>query len=74
MQAYADALKQIAVNCSFSGAEYDNRLRDTFVAGIRDDLILQKLYEREDLLTNSLDQVLVIARTLEGARDSVEYS
>ena len=43
VQAYADALKQIAVNCSFSGVEYDYRLRDTVVAGIRDDSILQKI-------------------------------
>ena len=33
--------------------------------------MLQKFYEKEDLLTQTLDQVLTFARTLEGARDSV---
>ena len=42
VQSYFDVLKQIAANCQFPGAEYDSRLRDIFVAGLREDQILQK--------------------------------
>ena len=71
VQTYCVALKQIAANCQFSPGEYDNRLRDIFVAGLCDDTMWQKFYEKDDLLTQSLDEVLVFARPIEGARDSV---
>ena len=41
------------------------------MAGLKDDSILQKMYEKEDLLTQPLDKVILLAKTLEGARDSV---
>ena len=71
VQEYAEGLKQIATNCSFKAGEYEDRLRDSFVAGLKDDSILQKMYEKEDLLTQPLDKVILLAKTLEGARDSV---
>ena len=70
-QEYAEGLKRIATNCSFKAGEYEDRLRDIFVAGLKDDSILQKMYEKEDLLTQPLDKVILLAKTLEGARDSV---
>ena len=33
--------------------------------------MLHKLYEREDLLTQSCDKVVLIARTMESAKNSV---
>ena len=41
------------------------------MAGLHDDQMLQKLYEKEDLFTQTLDQVLTLVRTLEGAKESV---
>ena len=41
------------------------------MAGLKYDYILQKMYEKEDLLTQPLDKVILLAKTLEGARDSV---
>ncbi len=41
------------------------------MAGLKDDSILQKMYEKEDLLTQPLDNVIFLAKTLEGARHSV---
>ena len=41
------------------------------MAGLHDDQMLQKLYEKENLLTLTLDQVLTLARTLKGAKESV---
>ena len=46
-------------------------MRDIFVAGLKDDSIIQKMYEKEDLLTQPLDKVILLAKTLEGARNSV---
>jgi hypothetical protein len=71
VQAYSDALKQIAANCRFESSEYDSRLRDIFVAGLCKDDMLLKFYEKDDLLSQTLDQVVTYARSLEGARDSV---
>ena len=71
LQEYAEVLKQIATSCSFKAGEYEDRLRDILVAGLKDDSILQKMYEKEDLLTQPLDKVILLAKTLEGARDSV---
>ena len=71
VQEYMTALKQIAANCRFDPPEYSSRLRDVFVAGLRDEMMLQKFYENENLLSQTLDQVLTFARTLEGARNSV---
>ena len=71
VQEYAERLKRIATNCSFKAGEYEDRLKDIFVAGLKDDSILQKMYEREDLLTQALDKVILLDKTLEGARDSV---
>ena len=71
VQEYAERLKRIATNCSFKAGEYEDRLRDIFVAGLKDDSILQKMYEKEDLLTQPLDKVILLAKALEGARDSV---
>ena len=68
---YLDALKQIAASCCFAPAEYHSRLRDIFVAGLRNDEMLQKFYERDNLLTTPLEQVLAFARMLESAMDSV---
>ena len=70
-QEYAEGLKRIAMNCSFKAGEYEDRLRHIFVAGLNDDSILQKMYEKEDLLTQPLDKVILLPKTLEGARDSV---
>ena len=71
VQKYAKGLKRIATNCSFKAGEYEDRLRDIFVAGLKDDSTLQKMYEKEDLLMQTLDEVILLAKTLEGARDSV---
>ena len=71
VQEYAEGLKRIATNCSFKAGEYEDRLRDIFVAGLKDDSILRKMYEKEDLLTQPLDKVILLAKTLQGARDSV---
>ena len=68
---YLDALKRIAANCCFAPAEYHSRVRDIFVAGLRNDEMLQKFYERDNLLTTPLEQVLAFARMLESAMDSV---
>ena len=68
---YLDALKRVAANCCFAPAEYHSRLRDIFVAGLCNDEMLQKFYERDNLLTTPLEQVLAFARTLESAMDSV---
>ena len=35
VQLYFDGLKQIASNCQFTAAEYDGRLHDIFVAGLK---------------------------------------
>ena len=70
-QEYAEGLKRIVMNCSFKAGEYEDRLRDIFGAGLNDDSILQKMYEKEDLLTQPLDKVILLPKTLEGARDSV---
>ena len=51
--------------------EYHSKLRDIFVAGMRNDEMLQKFYERDNLLTTPLEQVLAFARTLESAMDNV---
>ena len=52
--------------------EYKDKVRDIFVAGIRDDEILQKLqYMREDLLTQSCDKVVLTTRTMKSVKDSV---
>ena len=51
VQLYADSLKQIVAHCAFTNLEYECRGRDIFVAGLHDDQMLQKLYEKEDLLT-----------------------
>ena len=68
---YLDALKRIAANCCFAPAEYHGTLRDIFVAGLRNDEMLQKFYERDNLLTTPLEQVLAFTRMLESAMDSV---
>ena len=51
--------------------EYDKHLRGIFAAGLSDDAMLQKFYEKDDLLTQTLDKVLTFARTLEGAKESI---
>ena len=68
---HLDAWKRLAANCCFALAEYHSRLRDIFVAGLRNDEMLQKFYERDNLLTTPLEEVLAFARTLESAMDSV---
>ena len=62
VQAYLDALKQIAAKCRFAPSEYDSRLRDIFVAGLQSDEILQKFYELDDLLSKPLDHAGVSLR------------
>lgn len=47
------ALKQIAANCQFDPPEYTSQLRNVFVAGLRDDAMLQKFYEKEDFLSQT---------------------
>ena len=39
--------------------------------GLKDDSILQKMDEKKDLLTQALDKVILLDKTLEGARASV---
>ena len=64
-------MKRLAANCCFAPAEYDSRHRDIFVAGLRNDEMLQKFHERDNLLTTPLEQVLAFGRTFESAMDSV---
>ena len=64
-------LKQIASRFCFDPGEYGNHIRDTFVVGLHSDDMLQKLYEQTNLLSQSLDDVLALACTLEGAAISV---
>ena len=71
VQLYFDGLKQIAANCQFTAAEYDGRIRDIFVAGLRKDQMLEKFYEKDDLLSRSLEQVFADALVFEGAKDNV---
>ena len=51
VQSYADHLKQIVANCEFSNLEYQNHIRDVFISGLSDEHMLQKLYEKENLLS-----------------------
>ena len=50
VQLYFDGLKQTTAYCQFTAAEYDGRLRDIFVAGLREDQKLKTFYEKVDLL------------------------
>ena len=42
-----------------------------FIAGLSDEHMLQKLYEKENLLSLTFDKVLTFAQTIEGAKVSV---
>ena len=42
-----------------------------FIAGLSDDHMLQKLHEKENLLSFTVDEVSTFARTIEGAKESV---
>ena len=59
---YLDTLKGIAANCWFAPKEYHSRLRDIFVAGLRNDDMFQKFYKRD---TQFIDD---ISRTGTGFR------
>ena len=73
VQEYLTAIKHVAANWPFMPNEYGSRLRDMFALGIRDDAMLQRFYEKDYLLTQTLDQVFTFVRTVEGARKSVTH-
>ena len=47
VQDYVAKIKHVAVDCKFSAAVRDERLRDRFVSGVRDDIMVAKLLTKK---------------------------
>ena len=65
---FAVSLREHAAKCNFQGEEFENRLLDQFIVGIRDLSIQSKLLQEPK---DTLDEALGVARRFEAARSTV---
>ncbi len=65
---FAVSLKEHAAKCNFQGEEFENRLLDQFIVGLRDLSIQSKLLQEPK---DTLDEAIGVARRFEAARTTV---
>ena len=65
---FAVSLREHAAKCNFRGEEFENRLLDQFIVGLKDLSIQSKLLQEPQ---DTLDEALGVARRFEAARSTV---
>eukprot|EP00794_Sanderia_malayensis_P006720 gene6720-7480_t len=68
VDSFAVSLRKQAAKCNFQGEEFENRVLDQFIAGLRDLGLQSKLLQEPK---DTLDEALGVARRFEAARSTV---